>query len=138
MFQLILENCTCYLSKKHIYVDVTAKSIHLNVSFSLWLVVKTVRKLVAPVNYEKVGLETNFHLHLPDKHFEQIQTRREISQWLLLVYSKLLFSTRLFWLADLREIFIDTRSCILSHTDVNASTLIGFLLISLMENLCKC
>ena len=96
MFQLILENCTCYLSKKHIYVDVTAKSIHLNVSFSLWLVVKTVRKLVAPVNYEKVGLETNFHLHLPDNHFEQIQTRREISQWLLLVYSKLLFSTRLF------------------------------------------
>ena len=96
MFQLILENCTCYLSKKHIYVDVTAKSIHLNVSFSLWLVVKTVRKLVAPVNYEKVDLETNFHLHLPDKHFEQIQTRREISQWLLLVHSKLLFSTRLF------------------------------------------
>lgn len=138
MFQLILENCTCYLSKKHIYVDVTAKSIHLNVSFSLWLVVKTVRKLVAPVNYEKVGLETNFHLHLPDNHFEQIQTRREISQWLLLVYSKLLFSTRLFWLADLREIFIDTRSCILSHTEINASTLIGFLLISLMENLCKC
>ena len=33
MFQLILENCTCYLSKKHIYVDVTAKSIHLNVFF---------------------------------------------------------------------------------------------------------
>lgn len=58
MFQLILENCTCYLSKKRIYVDVTAKSIQLNVSFSLWLVVKTVRKLVAPVNYEKVGLET--------------------------------------------------------------------------------
>ena len=29
MFQVILENCTCYLSKKHIYVDVTAKSIHL-------------------------------------------------------------------------------------------------------------
>ena len=39
MFQLILENCTCYLSKKHIYVDVTAKSIHLNVFFFLcgWL-----------------------------------------------------------------------------------------------------
>lgn len=118
MFQLILENCTCYLSKKHIYVDVTAKSIHLNVSY--------------------VGLETNFDLHLPDKYFEQIQTRREMSQWLLLVYSKLLFSTRLFWLADLREIFIDTRSCILSHTEINASTLIGFLLISFMENLCKC
>ena len=38
MFQLTLENCTCYLSKKHIYVDVTAKSIHLNVFFFFfWL-----------------------------------------------------------------------------------------------------